>query len=630
MRLRLPGMDRALALREVRSILRYRKLAAFHRLSGRASPKLRDRALRPPLALVERLAERDPGHAVWGPTTVLLRWEVGRTQDALDLLDRGLAVAEPTALLRLALVAVAVGRLDATRPIVDRLPEGPLRRRLLAELALASGRYRETIELAGGLTGSADRGRRLQLVGRAEAELRVLDPAWRPALPPRAAPRLDAGARAACSISSPTRSPTARTATPSGPSRSPSPSAPSGSTRTSRRGRASRSRRAAPARRPVSAWRACPTTGSARTCRSPGAPDVLATETAAGLDALVAELRPARPPPDDQPPQRPGRPRPPRALPAAGRLRGPRLPRGDLGLADGRRRRHRRPLRRGASRGDRVHGRRRRGRHALRDDEGRHRGPRDPARDGWSSCPTRSIPRGSRRALATRLSSRRLGFERGETVLGYVSSMVAYEGIGYLIEATRILRDRGRRVRLLLVGDGEERGALEDRARALGLLDDGVARFAGRVPHGDVGAYYSLIDLFVVPRTNDRVSQLVTPLKPYEAMAMERCLVVSGVGALLEIVQDGETGTLVRARGPGLARRRRGAAAGRARGARPARRERPGLGPGEPDVGAERRALPRALRAARRGLKPPRRGLTPPGALRSAASTADGCYLSSP
>ncbi|MDA8237668.1 MAG: glycosyltransferase family 4 protein, partial [Chloroflexi bacterium] len=55
-------------------------------------------------------------------------------------------------------------------------------------------------------------------------------------------------------------------------------------------------------------------------------------------------------------------------------------------------------------------------------------------------------------------------------------------------------------------------------------------------------AYYSVIDIFVVPRTNDRVSQLVTPLKPYEAMAMERCLVVSGVGALLEIVREGETG----------------------------------------------------------------------------------------
>jgi glycosyltransferase involved in cell wall biosynthesis len=136
----------------------------------------------------------------------------------------------------------------------------------------------------------------------------------------------------------------------------------------------------------------------------------------------------------------------------------------------------------------------------------------------------------------------RLGFRRGETVLGYVSSLVAYEGIAYLLEATRILRDRGRRVRLLLVGDGEERGSLEDLAARLGLLERGIVRFTGRVPHGEVGAYYSVIDVFVVPRTNDRVSQLVTPLKPYEAMAMERCLVVSGVGALLEIIKAGETG----------------------------------------------------------------------------------------
>ena len=74
--------------------------------------------------------------------------------------------------------------------------------------------------------------------------------------------------------------------------------------------------------------------------------------------------------------------------------------------------------------------------------------------------------------------------------------------------------------------------------------------FTGRVPHGRILDYYRLIDVFVVPRTNDRVSQLVTPLKPYEAMAMERALVVSGVGALLEIVADGETGRSFRPEDP--------------------------------------------------------------------------------
>jgi PEP-CTERM/exosortase A-associated glycosyltransferase len=128
-----------------------------------------------------------------------------------------------------------------------------------------------------------------------------------------------------------------------------------------------------------------------------------------------------------------------------------------------------------------------------------------------------------------------------EPVVGYISSFTGYEGIRYLIAATAELRRRGRRLRCLLVGDGEERAALEAEARSAGL-SDGTVVFTGRVPHERVLDYYRLIDVFVVPRTNDRVSQLVTPLKPYEAMAMERALVVSGVGALLEIVADGETG----------------------------------------------------------------------------------------
>jgi PEP-CTERM/exosortase A-associated glycosyltransferase len=138
-------------------------------------------------------------------------------------------------------------------------------------------------------------------------------------------------------------------------------------------------------------------------------------------------------------------------------------------------------------------------------------------------------------ALATRLG---IG---AEPVIGYISSFTGYEGIRYLIEATAELKRRGRSIRCLLVGDGEERPALEAAARAAGV-DDGTVLFTGRVAHDQVLEYYRLIDVFVVPRTNDRVSRLVTPLKPYEAMAMERALVVSAVGALLEIVTDGVTG----------------------------------------------------------------------------------------
>ena len=135
-----------------------------------------------------------------------------------------------------------------------------------------------------------------------------------------------------------------------------------------------------------------------------------------------------------------------------------------------------------------------------------------------------------------------LGIEPDEAVVGYISSLTPYEGIPYLLDAISRLRADGRRVRGLVVGDGRERETLEAIVAADPLLADGGAILTGRVPHDDIEGYYRLIDVFVVPRTNDRVSRLVTPLKPYEAMAMARPIVVSAVPALQEIVSDGETG----------------------------------------------------------------------------------------
>jgi len=541
-------MERALALREVRSILRYRKLAAFHRMAGRVPPRLRDGALRPPLALLDPLAERRPGHGLWAPAAVLLRWETGRTADALDLLHRGLESADPAGLLRLAQVAVAIGRLDETRPIAERLPAGPLRSLLEADLALASGRYADVVELAAGLTGPGDRGRRAQLVARAEAELRVLDPAWRPRLPPR-----DGGAW------TPVPGRVLHLLTNSLPYRQNGYSLRAQQVALAQRDvgldphlatRAgfplSEGRAGAPARERLEGipyYRIRPDTPLS------GVPDVMAEATAAGLDRLVAELRPAVLHPTTN------------------------HPNAQVALAL----RERYPLRvvyevRGFLEETWVS--RTGGDAATADRYLRGRAVEtacmaaadavvtlsetmkaDIVERGIPASkvvvipnavdPSRFAPRPRDEALAARL-----GIRPGETVLGYVSSMVAYEGIRYLVAATALLRDRGRRVRLLLVGDGEERGALEEEARALGLLADGTVRFTGRVPHGEVAACYSVIDVFVVPRTGDRVSQLVTPLKPYEAMAMERCLAVSGVDALLEIVSEGQTGISFRPEDP--------------------------------------------------------------------------------
>ena len=133
-----------------------------------------------------------------------------------------------------------------------------------------------------------------------------------------------------------------------------------------------------------------------------------------------------------------------------------------------------------------------------------------------------------------------LGISPGEYVVGLVSSLVAHEGIGTLLEAVKILNDRGVRTRALIVGDGPERSALQRQAQALGI----DAIFPGRVPMSQVRAYHAVLDAFVVPRTPDRVCQLVTPLKPVEAMASGLPVVVSAVKALAEIVNDKVTGRL--------------------------------------------------------------------------------------
>ena len=135
-----------------------------------------------------------------------------------------------------------------------------------------------------------------------------------------------------------------------------------------------------------------------------------------------------------------------------------------------------------------------------------------------------------------------LGLRPGEQVAGVVSNLVGYEGIDTLLAAVAELRSRGVPVRPLIVGDGPERAALERQAGQLGLT--GTAIFTGRVPMSQVRRYHALLDLFVVPRTSDRVCQLVTPLKPVEAMASGLTVVASDVGALREIIRPEVTGAL--------------------------------------------------------------------------------------
>lgn len=128
---------------------------------------------------------------------------------------------------------------------------------------------------------------------------------------------------------------------------------------------------------------------------------------------------------------------------------------------------------------------------------------------------------------------------RDRFVFGYVSNLDHLrEGQETLIEAAGILREWGVPATALIIGDGRRRAELEKLAANAG---DSVI-FTGRVDHDEVLDHYALLSVFVVPRTKDRAARLVTPLKPFEAMAAGIPLVVSDLEALREIIGDGDRG----------------------------------------------------------------------------------------
>jgi glycosyltransferase involved in cell wall biosynthesis len=122
----------------------------------------------------------------------------------------------------------------------------------------------------------------------------------------------------------------------------------------------------------------------------------------------------------------------------------------------------------------------------------------------------------------------------GRFAFGYVSNLDhPRENQELLVEAAAILLKRGRTVTCLIIGDGRRRAEVEAIAKKAGTGSHVV--FTGRVPHDQIQKHYALLDAFVVPRRDERAARTVTPLKPYEALAMARPLIVADLPALTEI-----------------------------------------------------------------------------------------------
>ncbi|OYY72510.1 TIGR04063 family PEP-CTERM/XrtA system glycosyltransferase [Sphingomonas sp. 28-63-12] len=130
----------------------------------------------------------------------------------------------------------------------------------------------------------------------------------------------------------------------------------------------------------------------------------------------------------------------------------------------------------------------------------------------------------------------------GDEVIGFIGSFYDYEGLDDLIAAMPRLVASRPRMKLVLVGGGPCDAAL--RAQAAASEVAAHIHFIGRVPHEQVERYYSVIDVLVYPRKRMRLTDLVTPLKPLEAMAQRRLVAASDVGGHRELIRDRDTGTL--------------------------------------------------------------------------------------
>jgi glycogen synthase len=131
-----------------------------------------------------------------------------------------------------------------------------------------------------------------------------------------------------------------------------------------------------------------------------------------------------------------------------------------------------------------------------------------------------------------------LGLGEGP-VIGFLGSFYPYEGLDDLIAAMPAIVAAVPDARLLLVGGGPAEAALRAQAG-----DSSAIRFVGRVPHHEVDRYYALVDVVCYPRKAMRLTDLVTPLKPLEAMAQGKLVSASSVGGHRELIEDGVTGTL--------------------------------------------------------------------------------------
>jgi PEP-CTERM/exosortase A-associated glycosyltransferase len=149
---------------------------------------------------------------------------------------------------------------------------------------------------------------------------------------------------------------------------------------------------------------------------------------------------------------------------------------------------------------------------------------------------TRFTPRPRDNALGGQLGV------NGTPTLGFLGTLFPWEGVSWLVHAAAALQRKGVAFKLLIIGDGAEAAVVKKAIQETGA--ESYISLLGRVPHEEVERYYSVIDVLVYPRHSVRLTELVTPLKPLEAMALGKAILGSAVGGIRELIEPEVSGIL--------------------------------------------------------------------------------------
>ncbi len=133
-----------------------------------------------------------------------------------------------------------------------------------------------------------------------------------------------------------------------------------------------------------------------------------------------------------------------------------------------------------------------------------------------------------------------------KVIVGFIGTFFKFEGLELLLKAVPGIIRGNKNVVFMIVGAGVEDSNLRNFSRSNPVINENVI-FTGRMPHEEILDFYSVMDILVYPRISKRITEFVTPLKPLEAMSMEKAVLISDVGGLKELIDNDRTGIYFRA-----------------------------------------------------------------------------------